>query len=105
MKLRVQVIKDHEEYHRLYQLWEDDPLIHQKPDIDIEYENMVICDTDIYAYKITKSLGRDGQNDIIIYTDAPHFEVISVDYDKDVEEFLDQIIYTHNMKFNNYKLD
>jgi hypothetical protein len=101
MKLKVQVIKEYEEYHRLYQLWEDDPLIYQKPDVDIEYENMVIRDKDIYAYKVTKSLGRDDQDDIVIYTDAPHFEIISVDYDTRVIEVLDLIMEQHNLNFIN----
>lgn len=101
MKLRVQVIKDYEEYKRLYDLWEDDPLVHEKPEMVIEYETMAICDEDIYAYKITKSLGRDGQEDIVIYTFAQHFEVISVDYDSYVEDMLDNVIEEHNRGFKN----
>jgi hypothetical protein len=99
MKLKVQVIKNHEDYMLEYQRWEEDPLIYSKPEMDIEYEDMVICDKDIYAYKITKSINRQEEQDIVIYTDAPHFEIISVDYNEEVVNQLDAIMQEHNKMF------
>jgi hypothetical protein len=101
MKLRVQVIKDHEEYMMEYERWEKDPFIYSKPEMDIEYEDMFMCDKDIYAYKITKSINREGENDIVIYTDAPQFEIISVDYDDEIIIRLDAILDEHNKMFYN----
>lgn len=97
MKLNVRAIKNAELYNKLYQRFQEEPEVYDRPEADVILLPHNIADYLIVAYKLF--IDFDGSKMIGIYTTLEEMSFITVPYDEKVLEVLDGIIEDHNFIF------
>lgn len=97
MKLKIQIVKDSEEYYRKIQLNMEDPLVHPKPDLELDSADYNIADDLIDGYRIIEpDQSETMTKQIFIFTILGEYVV---EYNEKVAEELDKILDIRNKVF------
>lgn len=102
MKARVQIISDIDDYNIALEKWESDPLVFEKPKMNIQYADYNLLDEMIIAYRIMEESANEKKGIYIMteYLEMPYFVI---DYDEEKIKELDEIIDLKNTQFRNFK--
>jgi hypothetical protein len=106
MKLKIQVMRNHDEFYRQMEQHEHDPTVFSKPEMEIGYDVYNIPDEYITGYRIIEPSDENKfKKSIVLFIDIVTIGDMVADHTEELERKLDDIIELKNMSFREFHLN